>query len=77
MGQEHCGCICIIYQLIGRKSNQNFCPLEYLIECTVASMQQVEYVKNDLPLNKTINDVIIATLNILCKINYYINNQLE
>ena len=33
------------YQLIGRKSNPIFLLLKYLIECTVASIQQVEYVE--------------------------------
>ena len=33
------------YQLIGRKSTPIFWPLKYLIECTVALIQQVEYVE--------------------------------
>ena len=36
------------YQIIGRKSNPIFWPLKYLIERTVASIQQVEYVCSDI-----------------------------
>ena len=35
----------VSYQLIDRKGNQIFYPLEYLIESTLASIQQVEYVE--------------------------------
>ena len=35
----------VSYQLTGQKSNPIFCPLKYLIERTVCSIQQVYYIE--------------------------------
>ena len=54
------------YQLTGRKSNLIFQPLRYLVECIVASIQQLNTIKCVIP-TKQIDDVIIATSNICAK----------
>ena len=44
--------ICISYQLTGRKINWIICPLNsYLIERTVGSIQQVDYLNNAMTYN--------------------------
>ena len=66
-------CNSVSYHLTGRKSNPIFRLLKYLIEHTAALIQQV------MTYNpaKQIDDVIIATSNILHEIDYHISHQLS
>ena len=59
-------------QLIGRKSNLIFYQLNYLIEGTVALIQQVDDIEqcSDIISAKQTDDVIIIVTNILREINY-------
>ena len=67
-----------MYCKLSINQNKLFSQLEYFIEHTLASIQQVEYACRAIQFSiKQIGDVIITTSNISYKINYQLSYQLS